>query len=80
MDEKISKEEEKELKEIFEIGKTEEKKEVGIVFDGRQYSIRFPKKFIEEAEVNINKDIFQIKLIIPKRPEKPTISCELIRK
>jgi hypothetical protein len=56
-------------------------KDVKIVSDGRQYSVRIPKRFIEEGEVNVKNDIFRVKLEIPeyKSEEKPKLTAELIR-
>ncbi len=60
---------------------TDEKK---LIFDGRQFSLRFPKKFIEEAEIDLNKDVFEITLELPDPSkadgEKPILKVELIRK
>ncbi|MFH1803247.1 MAG: hypothetical protein ABH864_07430, partial [archaeon] len=44
---------------------TKEKKSK-LIFDGRQYSLRFPKKFIEEAQIDIKEDEFKIILEIPE--------------
>ena len=55
-----------------------------LIFDGRQFSLRFPKKYIEEAEIDLNKDVFEIKLELPDpskaNGEKPILKVELIRK
>lgn len=81
MGKKLTPEELKELREdVLESKKIEEPKETKIIFDGKQYSIRFPKRFIEEAKVDTTKDIFLLKLIIPEYPEKPRITAELVRK
>ena len=60
---------------------TKEKK-AKLIFDGRQYSLRFPKKFIEEAQIDIKEDEFKITLEIPdyQSEEEPNIKVELIRK
>jgi hypothetical protein len=74
-----------ELKELREevLNHTEKKeeKDTKIIFDGRQYSIRFPKRFIDEAQVNAEEDFFRIKLHVPefKTQEKPKLTAELIR-
>jgi hypothetical protein len=67
--------------EILNTTSREEKKEAKIIFDGKQYSIRFPKKFIEEAEIDFKKDFFEISLQVPEyaSDEKPKISAKLIR-
>jgi len=55
-----------------------------LIFDGRQFSLRFPKKFIEEAEIDLNKDVFKMTLELPDPSkadgEKPTLKVELIRR
>jgi len=53
-----------------------------IIFDGRQYSLRIPKKFIEESQINIKEDVFKITLEIPEyqSDEQPKLTAELIRK
>jgi len=60
---------------------TKEKK-AKLIFDGRQYSLRFPKKFIEEAQIDIKEDEFKIILEIPEyqSDEEPKLKVELIRK
>ena len=69
--------------EVFKIEsqlpQTEEKK---LINDGKQYVLKFPKKFIEEAEVDLNKDVFEIKLELPSplTEEKPKLSATLKRK
>jgi hypothetical protein len=61
----VTKEEHDELKEIVGItqGK-EEEKAVPIFYDGRQYSIRIPKKFADALEISTEKDKFLFKLIV----------------
>lgn len=79
-DKKITEKElEKLRKEVLNNKTKTETKEAKVVFDGRQYSIRFPKRFIEEAKVDVEKDRFLIKLKVPEWPKKPTIEVELIR-
>ena len=52
-----------------------------LIFDGRQYSLRFPKQFVEEAGIGPD-DYFEILLEFPdpSSKEKPTIKIELKRK
>lgn len=61
--------------------KTSEKK---IIFDGRQFVLKFPKKFIQEAEINLDEDRFLITLKIPhpqnRKLQKPKLKIGLIRK
>lgn len=74
-----------ELRELREevLNSTSAKKDkiAKLIFDGRQYSLRFPKKFIDEAEIDLNKDKFKITLDIPEYQsgEKPKLKAELIR-
>ncbi len=79
----ISSDELRELREeILDETTREEKKEAKIIFDGKQYSIRFPKKFIEEAQIDFEKDYFEIALKIPEYAsgEKPALCATLMRK
>ncbi|MFW6130000.1 MAG: hypothetical protein ACOC56_02375 [Atribacterota bacterium] len=81
----ISKEELKELRDdVLETKPTEQKANKKLIFDGRQYSLRFPKKFIDEAEIDTNEDEFEIKLQLPDPSkiddEKPQLTATLIRK
>jgi hypothetical protein len=72
----------KELKEeVLNSTSKSDEKDTKIIYDGRQYSIRFPKKFIDEAQVNVQEDFFKVKLHIPEftSKEKPKLTAELIR-
>lgn len=53
-----------------------------LIFDGRQYSLRLPKKYVEEAGIDISKDEFEIVLEFPEpiAKEKPTLKIQLKRK
>ncbi len=77
-----TKEELKELRGFLKEEPSLQMKKANLIFDGKQYSLRFPKKFIEEAEIDMEEDLFEIKLIIPhpSHDEKPKLSVELIRK
>jgi len=80
---KVSTDELKELKEeVLNHTEKREEKTAKIIFDGRQYSIRFPKKFIDEAQIDIKEDYFKILLHIPEYStgEKPNLTATLIRK
>lgn len=54
-----------------------------LIFDGRQFSLRLPKKFVEEAEIDLQRDRFEITLELPNPSkadgEKPKLNIELIR-
>jgi len=72
----------KELREeVLNAASKEEKKQAKLIFDGRQYSIRFPKKFIDETSIDLEKDFFEIILQIPEYSsgEKPSLSVKLVR-
>jgi hypothetical protein len=71
-----------ELKEFLSVTKTRKKEEeVSIVFDGKQYSVRIPKKFVDAIEINTKKDsfLFQLLLSSPASGKSPRLSGELIR-
>ena len=75
----------KELKEdVLETKPKPQIERKKLIFDGRQYSLRFPKKFIEEAELDLINDEFEITLQLPDPSkadgERPTLKAELIRK
>jgi len=81
--EEPTKEEIKELLEEVFVSKTSEKKiEKKLIFDGRQYSLRFPKQYVDEAQIDIKRDVFEIELKIPdpSTEEKPQLSANLKRK
>ncbi len=71
------------LNEVEGIFSKEDKEEVKkhLTYDNKQYSLRIPKKFIEEAEINKDKDFFKICLHYPPvdSNEKPKITIDLIR-
>jgi len=72
----------KELKEeVLNSTSKDAEKDAKIIYDGRQYSIRFPKKFIDEAQVDIQNDFFKIKLHIPEftKEEKAELTAKLMR-
>jgi hypothetical protein len=80
---KATNEELKELKEdVLETKTSTNKVEKNLIFDGRQYSLRFPKKFIDELEIDISKDVFEIELKMPdpSTNEKPHLLVNLKRK
>ncbi len=53
-----------------------------LIFDGRQYSLRFPKKYVDESQIDISKDVFDIELKMPdpSTEEKPNLTATLKRK
>jgi hypothetical protein len=82
VDKKISQKELKELREeiLNHTSRTETKKSK-LIFDGRQYSLRFPKNFVDEAQIQEG-DSFLITLEIPEytSEEEPRLKAELERK
>ena len=68
--------------EVLETRTAENKTEKKLIFDGRQYSLRFPKKYIDEAQVDISEDVFEIELKMPdpSTEEKPSLTASLKRK
>jgi len=82
-EEKITNEELVELREeVLNSSSGKKEKDVNLIFDGRQYSLRFPKKYVEEAKIDIKKDCFHILLEIPEYStgEKPKLTATLKRK
>ena len=62
-------------------------KEVPLIFDGNQYSLKIPKGIMDEFKIgkkNINEDdyIFKINLSIPPHhtDEDPKLNIELVKK
>lgn len=82
-DKKNSRSDEEILNEVENLFSEEETKETTkkLTFDGRQYSLRIPKKFVEESEIDKDKDYFKISLHYPSihSDEKPKLTIELIR-
>lgn len=71
----------KELKEILSVDSKEVQSIIKpIIFDGVQYSIRIPKKFVEAAHIQIGKDQFKFELDIHEdRAKVPTLRGVLVR-
>lgn len=68
--------------EVLETRTSENSVEKKLIFDGRQYSLRFPKKYVDEAQMDISKDVFEIELKMPdpSTEEKPSLTASLKRK
>ena len=74
----------KEVREdVLDVSPKPETKTKKLIYDGRQYSLRFPKKFVEKAEIDINKAEFEIILELPDpsktNGDKAQINIKLIR-
>lgn len=54
------------------------KKEVRIIFDNIQFSVRIPKKFAKVAKLNAKTDKFEFRLV-PLENGRFTIDAELVR-
>ncbi len=79
MDE-ITKEEKKELQEIFSPEKEEDIKDVFITRDKEQFAIKIPRDFAREIRIDKNKDLFRFVLTInEKNPNKKMLYGELIK-
>lgn len=74
-----------ELKEFLPIEEPKEHSmsaDVPIIFDGRQYSIRIPKKMAEALDLNLKNDRFHLEALIPQKYTKdnvPKLKGELKR-
>lgn len=68
--------------EVLETKTSKDSVDKKIIFDGRQYSLRFPKKYIDEAQMDIKKDVFEIEIKMPdpSTEEKPSLTATLKRK
>ena len=72
-----------ELEEIFGAKKGwSDTKDVRIIFDGKQYSLRIPKRFAESLDLDLGKDKFRFKIVVPDELEEdnvPKLTGELVR-
>jgi hypothetical protein len=68
--------------DVLETKTSENSTEKKLIFDGRQYSLRLPKKYVDEAQMDISQDVFEIKLKMPdpSTEEKPSLTATLKRK
>ena len=57
-------------------------KDIPIYFDDRQYSLKLPKKVMDEFNINPKKDVFRMSIILPPyhTKEKPKLKLELVKK
>ncbi len=73
-------EEFEELKEIVAVETKKDEETVNIIFDGRQYSIRIPKRFAEKLGIDIKNDKFRFMLKVPPiSEENPELTGEYVR-
>lgn len=76
----LSKEELKELGDIFMVEKAEDMQEVKISFDRGQYTIRIPKDFAEAIKIDPDKDKFNFSLLTRTTdPNKKSLTGYLIK-
>jgi len=73
--------EKEELKNILSIEKmSPETIATSVVYDGTQYSIRIPKKFVNIMHIDSKKDKFEFTITIPKsHKELPELEGKLIK-
>lgn len=80
----MSEKEQKKIKEVKEFLEGKEqiiKKKVNIIFDGKQYNLRIPLDFVKKSQLNVEKDVFEFTLEVPKdKNELPTLYGDLIEK
>lgn len=70
-----------ELKELVQIPSKPLSKDVKIIYDGRQFTIRIPKSFAEKIALDPKKHKFLFMLIPPSDTEKEMkLTAELIKK
>ncbi len=70
-----------EVKDLLTVEPKELKKEVSIIFDGKQYTIRIPKNLAKKIALNTNTDKFLFILNIPsKHEEEMRLIAKLIRR
>ena len=73
---------EKEIEEIRKKLTNEippESKEMKIIFDGKQYSVRIPASFAKAVKINPANDTFKFTLIVPPYEKgEPKLTGELI--
>ncbi len=81
MEEKtITKEEQEDLQEIFSIDKEEDSKDVKVSIDRDQFTIRIPKDFAREMNINPNKDVFRFMLMVEEKDSnKKRLYANLIK-
>ena len=69
-----------EIKDLLTVESEELKKEVSIVFDGKQYTIRIPKNLADKISLNPKVDKFLFRLNIPSKHDKQMrLIAELIK-
>lgn len=69
----------KELKSLLNVEDASEIEEVSIIFDGKQYSVRIPKRFVDTMKIDPKIDKFKFTLEIPRDlNQKPKLLGRLV--
>jgi len=72
----------KELQEILHVGGVRKKGiDKAVIFDGKQYSVRIPKKFADAVNLDPKKDMIRFNLETSTTSDsKPKLTAEVIQK
>ena len=69
----------KELKSLLNVEDASETEDASIIFDGRQYSIRIPKRFVDTVKLDPKISKFRFTLEIPRDfTQKPKLIGRLV--
>ena len=70
-----------ELKDFLRVTKHKEDSEEVAIINGKQFSVRIPRRFTDAAGVKPKVDSFKFRLVLPPpdSTEEPRLSGELIR-
>ena len=76
----ITKEEAQELDEILSVDRKEDIKDVKLIKDQQQFSVKIPRDFSREMDINKDKDIFRFRLVASDNDlDKKTLQGELVK-
>ena len=77
---KITTQEQQELQEIFSLEKQEDIKDSKLTKDGEQFSLKIPRDFARELNIDPTKHFFRFSLLVSeKEPHKKKLHGELIQ-
>ena len=81
MKKRIDENKREEVKRILEAREKPITKKINLIFDGKQYSLKLPKKILDELEVNLEEYFFRLNLTIPPHHlgEEPKLTMELMK-
>jgi len=71
-----------EIRKFLSVKPEPKEKEVSIIYDGKQFSVRIPQDFASVLEIDPKKDRFRFKLEIPPFEEgekQPKLRGELVQ-